>query len=125
MKFIKPFVIAVLQVVVFGGLHDLFLFVFKATGYKYTPNLAWGISVKLSLYIFIIMVLIINYAWLLKLNNKAKHGLIFFCILLFTLFYIKDYTDTPYKVMLLLFCAIIGFLSKYIFDRIIYKKENQ
>ena len=119
MKFIKPVIVTALQIAVFVGIYDLILFAFKAIDHKYTRNLAWGISVELGFFLFVYMVTIINYSRFI-LNSKAQNYLMIFCIIIFVSFYLVQLSILPYKVSMLIFCALIGFLSKYIFDQLIY-----
>jgi hypothetical protein len=123
MKFIKPFIVAFLQIAMFVGLYKLLLFVFNASDYNYNSNLAWGISVRFGLYVFIVISLFINYTFLLNLKDRTKHGILILGIIIFSLFYITDFTYTPYKVLMLIFCAITGLLSKYLFDKLIFKSK--
>lgn len=120
MKYIKPLIVSILQVVAFIGIYLSILFILKAVGYKYTKNLSWGISVELGFFLFFCMVIIINYACFI-LNNKAQNYLMIFCIIIFVSFYLMQFSIFPYKVTMLVFCALIGFLSKYLFNKIIKK----
>lgn len=124
MKFIKPLIVAFLQVAFFIGIYLAVLLFFKAIGYKYTRDLSWGISVELGFFLFVCMVTIINYSRFI-LNNKAQNYLMIFCIIIFVSFYLRQLSSIPYKVSMLIFCALIGFLSKYAIDKIIYKNIKQ
>lgn len=122
MKLIKPLAVAVIQVIFFVAVYSLSFYAFEKMGYKSSSNIGWGLSLRFGLYIFAAMVLIINYLWILKLSTAKKNILLAFFIMLFIVFSIRDIGYTPYKTTLFLCCAVLAFLSKYFFDRIIKTK---
>lgn len=119
MRYIRPILISILQIITFIGIYLLGSFVLEQAGYKGRRNLSWGLSVIFALYLFSIIVVAVNYVWVLKLSLRKKNAIHFVGMALFFADMIRDIGYVPYKVLFIMACALIGFLSKYLFDRIL------
>lgn len=119
MKLLKAILVATVQVIFFITMSALLFYLFQLMGYKSSRNIGWGISLRLGIYIFSLMVLIINFLWILKLSSVFKNIILLSFIILFVFYWIEDIEYTPYKTTLFLCCAVGSFLSIYLIDRII------
>jgi len=118
MKYIRPLLISILQIITFIGLYLLGSFVLEQAGIHGRHNLAWGLSVIFGSYVFSIIVVVVNYVWILRLSSRTKNAIYFVGIALFFAVMMRDIGYVPYKVLFIMACALIGFLSKYLFDKI-------
>ena len=118
MKLIRPLIFSGLQIVIMVAIYSLFILVLKRLGYTSRPDIAWGISLQIGLWVFCILVLLLNYLLILDRVVKYKLLLVLSFMLLFIFLFANDLRYTPYKTGLFLFCVLVGFLSWYPLDRI-------
>jgi UDP-N-acetylmuramyl pentapeptide phosphotransferase/UDP-N-acetylglucosamine-1-phosphate transferase len=124
MRLLKPLIVSVFQTILFVGLYDLTLFLFERFGYESNSNISWGISVRYGFWVFVVLVIIVNYIKHFRSLNRYETIILISAMIIFCIIWIKDLGYTPYKTSLFLFCALCGFLSRYLFDRLIYKRQN-
>lgn len=66
-----------------------------------------------------LIVVVVNYAWALKLSRGKKNAIYFAGMAVFFAVMLRDIGTVPYKVLFIMACALPGFLSKYLFDKIL------
>lgn len=101
------------QIISFICFHELGWCLARQLRSTIKNNLAWGISLKIALIEFIIIVFAINLASI-YINNKLVNILLLFtgfCIFTFT--WVQDLSYTPYRTGLLLVSAACSFLTGY------------
>jgi len=77
-------------------------------------DLSWGISLRLAMIIFCILAFIVA-AYANMLFSQKNHLIISVAaFIMFSLFWLKDIDDVPYRVSLLLVSALSGFLAPVI-----------
>lgn len=112
MKYLRPLIIAILQIFTLIALNYGVVFLFQyCFHYRGAYNVAWRMSIEFGIIIFALSVLFINYIWASKLNLKLKYCILLLGMVCFCLLYLNDLSYTPYKTIMFLFLAMLSFLS--------------
>jgi len=115
-KIISILFVASMQTIIFIFLHDyLFNTIFTKPPH---PDLNWGISLEIALFEFVIFSLLLNIFLLIYKNVKATWPIIS-AIVLYSVAWVNDLLYTPAPTLKLLISAAIGFLSYYLFIRLL------
>ncbi|HEY4206028.1 MAG TPA: hypothetical protein VGM31_04405 [Puia sp.] len=113
---LESVLITIVQALVFILANDLFVIFYSR--YIHPPvrhNLAWGISLELFVFVFILITFVNNILCLKYWNRKWLFFPIAFVLFLIVL--MQDITYTPYRVALLIGCSVLGFLSFFAVHR--------
>lgn len=116
MKIISILFLAFLQTIIFVFLHDFFFNTVFAKPLH--PDLNWGISLEIALFEFVIFSLLLNIFLLIYKNVRAIWPIIG-TIVLYSVTWMNDLLDTSTATLKLLISATIGFLSYYLFIRLL------
>lgn len=89
---------------------------------EFRRDLSWGITAKYSVWVFVVISLIGALACQLLF---LRHQLLvqFLCIFVFTALLVNSWAYAPYRVMLLVGCAILGFFVPFLFIETIFKDK--
>ena len=121
--------VSIAQTFVFTLFHDIAVDIYQRHYFAGRPNLNWGISVKISVTLFIVLALINGF--ICKLRNRGRVKWLFPLLfsLIFAAIWIKDFSITPFKTLLLVISALIGLYSFFpiskIVDYLFAKVSNQ
>ena len=88
-------------------------------------DLSWGITVKYSFYLFIIICLVglIVRQVTPKISTKGNSGLALGSVLLFTALVVSNKGYHPYRTLLLILTGIVGYSIGWLYTRA--RKENK
>lgn len=123
MKIIKPLVTSIFQLTIAWAIYLFILYLVNQSGHKVSSNIPWGISFQIGVSAFVLAVLVLNFIELFFLSRKQRTLAFLIIVFLFTLPWIKDLTYTPYKTALFLACAYVGFVSKYLIDKLFMQRK--
>jgi len=107
---------SVASVLLFLGLHDSAVVIAAERGRTLRDGVGWGIAVYLATYIFALLVLLQNVValyWPAKRVRSAILAWLVFAMALTALFNPFGSWAHPYRFMLLLLCAAIGFFLSW------------
>ncbi|NML23612.1 hypothetical protein HHL16_22220 [Pseudoflavitalea sp. G-6-1-2] len=108
--------VSLLQWLLAIGTHSLLYNHFTELTAGGKGDIGWGLYIYFGFYwLFAIAVFILNLLWNIKMQVKYKWMVLMGIILLYSLTWLDGWSYRPYKTLLVMSCAVMGFASIVLF----------
>ena len=123
-KIIKIIIIFSISIILFISIYEMCNSLITSLLQIEKGNLNWGITLKYSLILFIILSFILSVSTVVLKNKKHKLIIMVLVCVLFCIAFISNIKYTPYKFILLITSSLIGFIIPNIITILCGKSRN-
>lgn len=111
----KTLVVSVIQIITYVAICEFALYILGRL-FPRSGDIGWGIMYRCSIVLISLLIVVGNFISAGYFRDKLKPSIIVSCtsLMIFVLYLLPGYSDTPYKTSILLFSAIVAFSVKYL-----------